>query len=149
MAPGAIALPLYPNGNKNTNESVESGEQLNDERLTAAELEYEAAGDNAEGAHLLSSSSGSLENNGNPRVRRRRQQSSRSDNTTTTVSRSTLTFAGGFIAVTALIFLIIPAFIPETTHHYTGMTPQHDVRYSNGTHQFRKTVLMVSIDGLR
>lgn len=159
MAPGNIELPLYPIGRNAALENSDSGALLDDERLAAAELEYDATADeendNAEGARLLSNGTRSTGSDGSfnskpARRRRRRSSQVRGENASPhTLPRRTAIIASIFLATTAIIFLVIPAFIPETTHHYTGMTPQHDVRYSNGTHQFRKTVLMVSIDGLR
>jgi hypothetical protein len=43
------------------------------------------------------------------------------------------------------LFIVVPAFIPDSRQRHK----QDDVIMSNGTHEYRKTVLMVSIDGLR
>ena len=148
MAPGAIALPIYPGSNEGE-KNPETGTQDDDDRL-ANELDDEAAGDDAEGTSLLTSSSHPTRTTPEGTARPRRRRNNRIDKAkAATTARSSLACAGIFSLASALIFIVFPAFLPETTHHHTGMLPQHDVRFSNGTHQFRKTVLMVSIDGLR
>jgi hypothetical protein len=149
MAPGAMALPIYPGSNEGEKNS-EAVVQEDDERL-ANDLDDEAAGDDVEGTSLLTSSSRSTETNPErtARSRRRRNRRDKAGPGAATAARNSLACAGIFFLASALIFIVFPAFLPETTHHHTGMPPQHDVRFSNGTHQFRKTVLLVSIDGLR
>lgn len=148
MAPGAIALPIYP-GSKDGDETPETLGNDDDERL-ANELDDDATGDDVEGKSLLASPSSRPARTKSKRTARSRRRTNRADKeAAATAARSSLACAGIFVIASALLFIVFPAFLPQTTHHHTGMTPQHDVRFSNGTHQFRKTVLMVSIDGLR
>ena len=65
------------------------------------------------------------------------------------LQRNSMILGLTFLAVAFVVLLVIPAFLPQRSHHNVGMPVGHDVRLSNGTHTFRKTVLMVSIDGLR
>ena len=146
MASGAIALPIYPG--RMGGEPPESEAQVDDESFVG-ELNDETDGDEVEGRGLLSPSSRPARTKSQRTARARRRRTNRVDEAAVTAARSSLACAGIFVVASALIFIVFPAFLPETTHHHTGMLPQHDVRFSNGTHQFRKTVLMVSIDGLR
>lgn len=106
----------------------------------------------AEGARLLSSNAGPLS-----------IQSGRSQMSLNTMKNASLSSASrqtvlpsiswfkAFVlfATLVLIFLVAPAYWPELYHHHAGMTSNRDARLWNGTHEFRRTVLMVSIDGLR
>ena len=130
MAEGAISLTSYP-------PNLDEFKDPEDDDDIAV----------AEGQRLLSTAQNrALPSSGKTRpassVRARRANA-------TSPSRTSIIIGILFFIFSIFAFLVIPAFLPQTSHHYTGMPVAHDVRLSNGTHQYRKTVLMVSIDGLR
>lgn len=55
-------------------------------------------------------------------------------------------FAGFSVLLSLIVAATLFELWPRTRH---DMRTRRDALYSNGTHEFKKTVLMVSIDGLR
>lgn len=154
MARGAIALPAYRKSDAEAD--AFEPKTANAEDHVPAELEYDDSGADAEGARLLSSSSSTSEQRNSKRSsssRRRRVPRGADGNADKALSRRSAVWAGAFIAASAFVFLVVPAFLPNNAHLYdSGPSRPADWKdgiASNGTHDFRKTVLMLSIDGLR
>ncbi len=105
----------------------------------------------AEGKSLLPQSGHEMKTIGEPGFKRRpnRRRRRRRMDMATGIPRNSKILGLTFLAIAFVVFLVIPAFLPQKSHHNVGMPVGHDVRLSNGTHTFRKTVLMVSIDGFR
>lgn len=114
--------------------------------------------DSREGTRLLSSSADTTDRESLPRrvKRRRRMPRPMPDESLSTKARSSAKWAIAFVAASALVFLVIPAFMPSSSHLYDGGKSGGGRKQdfstgvmSNGTHDFKRTVIMISIDGLR
>ncbi|KAF9507183.1 hypothetical protein BS47DRAFT_338271 [Hydnum rufescens UP504] len=102
MAEGAISLPLYP---PNADEPKDP--------------EYDDDIAIEEGERLLSAT----QNHAFPSSRKTKPASSSRSRRTivTSASRRARILGGLFFVFSVFVFLVIPAFLPQTSHHYTGM----------------------------
>ena len=149
MDKDGVALPEFSHDQIAMEERPKdsSAVSMGSQELPQAEDDFE----DAEGARLLSNTDEPQYASKSPprRSKVRRVSNSQPPSKKKPLSRISPAWAAVFFVSSVLCFLVAPSYLPELYHHHSGMVPNRDVRLSNGTHEFRKTVLMVSIDGLR